>query len=396
MTLWQRVNSFFGRAAKAAANKYGNFSSWFIPVNIFARRTSHTLATNETLFAAVSRLSNSMASLPLKLYRDYRPVTDHPAAELLINAPNPNMNGFQFIRALETQRSTAGNGYALKDYNSLYQVRALWVLEPSRVAPVIERNTKELWYRIDGEDSIYYVHNMDMLHVSYIHAQGYSGISPIDVLRNTVDFDTKVKEFSLEQIAGAIRASFILKMATGLGEDKKKEILESFRRFYQENGGVLLQEAGTVIEPIKREQSYIDPKIFETERITRTRVASVYNMPPSMLGEPEQSYNTREQMALEYVQDTLTPIAVQYEKEFNRKLLTPQERRQGLYFKFNVNAHLRGDMKTRSEFYSKGIRSGYFTPNEVRAWEDLPAEQGGDKLYVSKDLIPIDMVGSDK
>ena len=77
------------------------------------------------------------------------------------------------------------------------------------------------------------------------------------------------------------------------------------------------------------------------------------------------------------------------EQELNRKLLTPVERRRGWYFKFNTNALLRGDMKTRGEFYFKGIRSGWFKPNEVRAYEDLPPESGGDKLYMSKDLFPI-------
>ena len=85
----------------------------------------------------------------------------------------------------------------------------------------------------------------------------------------------------------------------------------------------------------------------------------------------------------------LVPIVRQYEQELNRKLLNLNDRRTGLYFKFNTNALLRGDMKTRGEFYFKGIRSGWFKPNEVRALEDLPPEKGGDELYMSKDLSPI-------
>ena len=85
---------------------------------------------------------------------------------------------------------------------------------------------------------------MDMLHVKHIHTMGYTGISPLDVLRNTINFDTKVKEFSLDQIDGAIKASFVLQMATSLGEEKKKQVLESFKAFYKDNGGVLIQEHG--------------------------------------------------------------------------------------------------------------------------------------------------------
>ncbi len=394
MNFFKKIRGFFGRLAvggiKAAAssNLYDRFRSWFEPYNIFSRLSSRTLATNETIFAAVSRLSNSMASLPLKLLEDFKPVSTG-ISDLLSNSPNPNMTGFDFIRTLEAFRNTSGNGYALKDYDNNFQVAALWILDPAKVKPVIEKNTKELWYEIEGDNGTYYVYNMDMLHVKHIHTTGYVGISPIDVLKNTIDFDTKVKEFTLDQVDGAVKASFILKMATQLKDEKKKEVLDSFKRFYQENGGVLIQEQGTEIKEIERK--FIDTRVFEVERITRTRVASVYNMPAHMLGETEGvNYASMEQMALEFVQGTLVSIVTQYEKEFNRKLLTPGERLKGRYFKFNINSLLRGDMKTRGEFYFKGVRTGFFKPNEVRGWEDLPPEPGGDKLYMSGDLYPVD------
>jgi HK97 family phage portal protein len=382
--------------AKYTGSGY-DFSKWFSSHNIFASRTSNTLATNETIFSAVSRLSNAMASLPLKLYKDFTPV-NRPSGDLLSNAPNPNMTGFDFVRTMETARNTYGNGYALKMYDGSFQIEALLVLDPSRVEPVVEETTRELWYEIDGDKGRYYVHNMDMLHVKHIAAAGqgiasysggYKGISPLDVLRNTVDYDGKVRTFSLDQMNSAIRASFILKMNTNLSAEKRKEILDNFKQFYQENGGVIIQEAGMEVTPIDR--SIIDSKVFEVEKITRSRVASVFNMPVHMLGETEgSSYSSMEQLSLEFVVWTLTPIVRQYEQEFNRKLLTRRERLQGLGFKFNVNALLRGDIKTRGDFYFKGVRSGWFTPNEIRAFEEHPPLPGGDVLYMSRDLSPID------
>ena len=390
MSFWSRIRGLF-RSEPQASSIFERFRSWFEPTNIFTTRTAHTLATNETIFAAVSRLSNAMGSLPLKLLKDFAPVTNHRAADLLINAPNPNQTSFDFIRTLEAHRDTSGNAYALKNYDMTFQLEALWILNPGKVKPVIEKDTRELWYEIESDKGPYYVHNLDMLHIKHIHAVGYTGISPIDVLKNTVDFDAKVKEFSLDQMDGAVKASFILKMAAHLSDPKKKAVLDAFKAFYRENGGVLIQEQGTEIREIERK--FIDTRVFEVEKITRTRVATVYNMPAHLLGEAEGvNYASMEQMSLEYVQNTLVPIATQYEKEFNRKLLTPTERRMGYYFKFNLNALLRGDMKTRGDFYFKGVRTGLFKPNECRAWEDLPPEPGGDKLYLSGDLYPIDQI----
>lgn len=389
MIVWQKIKGFFTRNVKASA-LYDRFRTWFEPRNIFSQMRATTLASNETIFAAVSRLSNSMGSIPLKLLWNYESVTDHPVGELLAYGPNPNMTTFDFIRALEVFRNTTGSGYALKEYDLRYRVKALWVLDPARVKPLVDVNTRELWYEVEIDGKRYYVHNMDMIHVKHIYGSLYNPVSPLDVLRNSLDFDAKVKTFSLEQVEGAVRASFILKLAANIDEPKKKQALESFKAFYQDNGGVLIEENGVTITPIER-RAFIDPKLFDVERITRARVATVFNIPVHMLGETERMpYDDREQMAIEYVQDTLLPIVRQYEQEFGRKLLTRAEKAQGLYFKFNIGGLLRADTKTRGEFYFKGVRSALFKPNEIRAWEELPPVEGGDTLYISGDLYPID------
>lgn len=366
-----------------------DFTRWFSPRNIFAGSASHQLATNETIFSAVSRLSNTMAFLPLKLLNNFEPVHSQ-TSDVVVNAPNANMTGFDLRRMLETHRDTHGNGYAMKMYGDrFFQLESLHVLDPNRVTPVIEQKSGELWYEIDGDKGTYYVHNMDMVHVRHIYfGTGYKGISPIDVLRGSIEFDKAYREFTLDTLDSAVKASFILKMETHLSDEQRKKTLENFAQFYQENGGVLIQDAGKTIDPIKRE--YLDPKVFEAERITIARVARAFNMPVHMLGETEGvNYSTAEQMALEYVQFTIAPIAAHYEAEFNRKLLTPEQRQAGLAFKFNLNALLRGDIKTRGDFYQRGIRNGWFTPNDVRAWEDLPPDPNGNELLVSKDLVPL-------
>jgi len=135
-----------------------------------------------------------------------------------------------------------------------------------------------------------------------------------------------------------------------------------------------------------------------TERITRSRVANVYNMPVTMLNDTEgQSYSSNEQLMRMYVDLTLMPIVRQYEQEFNKKLLTPAERTAGFYFKFNVKALLRADTATQGDYYTKAIRSGWLSQDEVRELEDKPPVGGNaSKLWVSGDLYPIDLDPSER
>ncbi len=68
------------------------------------------------------------------------------------------------------------------------------------------------------------------------------------------------------------------------------------------------------------------------------------------------------------------------------------QREIGERVKLSLNGFARADMKTRGEFYFKGIRSSWFCADEIRALEDMPPIKNGDIFYVSKDLIPVDMV----
>src|SRR5690606_14181566 len=110
------------------------------------------------------------------------------------------------------------------------------------------------------------------------------------VLRNTVDYDQKVRTFSLEQMNSAILASFILKLSANVSEEKQAKYLENFKKFYQNNGSVLIQESGTEIVPIER--SIIDTKVIEVEMLSRCRVATVFNIPGHMPAETKgKSYS---------------------------------------------------------------------------------------------------------
>lgn len=387
MRWWDRLKNSVKMAVAVWKGQGFDFSKWF--GRTFWGADNSTLATNETIFSVISRLANSMASLPLKLYQNYDSVTN-AASDVLINSPNPNMTSFELIRNLETARNETGNSYAIIERDIRGQVSRITPLISTYVEPVLERESQELWYQVIGENGTYYFHNMDVLHFKHIVGSGgLKGINPIKVLTNTNDFDKAVREFSLKEMQSAPN-SFILKYSANVDADKRERIINDFKRFYQDNGGILFQEPGVEIDPIERK--FIAADIFTSERITRSRVANVFNIPVTMLNDTEgQSYSSNEQLMRMFVQLTLMPIVRQYEQEFNRKLLTPAERKAGFYFKFNVNALLRGDTAAQSDYYTKAIRSGWMKPNEVRQLEDLPPEPEGNKLWVSGDLYPMDM-----
>jgi len=364
-----------------------DFSSW--AGKTFWGIDNSKLATNETIFSVISRLANTLSALPLKLYRDYDIENNHPVAELFIN-PNQNMSMFEVINILEVSRNETGNGYGIIGRNIRLQAESLTPIDSAHVTPFINNDDGNLWYEVRGTNNTYYFHNMDMIHVKHISGPSrWKGISPIDVLKNTLEYDKAVQEFSLSEMQK--KDSFILQYGASVDSTKRQKIIDDFRRFYKENGGILFQEPGVTLKEI--DKKYFASDTLSSEKITRSRVANVYGVPSTFLNDNEgQSFASSEQSNLQYVQMKLTPDVRQYEHQFNRKLLTENDRKKGLYSKFNLGGLLRGDTAARTAYYQMMMRSGGMKPNEVRRLEDLPPEKGmANELWISGDLYPINM-----
>jgi HK97 family phage portal protein len=384
---YQRFRSAAKMAVAGWKGKGYDFSSWM--GRTFWGIDNSKLATNETIFSVISRLSNTLSALPIKLHQKYDVVMNQ-AADVLINDPNPNMSSFDFLNKMEVSRNEKGNGYSVIVRDIRMQPEAIIPVDSSYVSPFINSDDNSLWYKVIGADNTYYVHNMNMLHVKHITgASRWSGISPLDVLKNTLEYDKAVQEFSLTEMQK--KESFILEYGANVKDEIRQKIIDDFRRFYKENGGILFQEPGVKVTEMKKQ--YFASDTLASERITRSRVANVFNVPVSFLNDNEGgSFGSNEQMMIQFVNMTLLPIVRQYEHEFNRKLLTSIDRKAGYYFKFNLGGLLRGDTSARTQFYQTMLRSGGMKPDEVRMLEDLPPIGGkANELWISGDLYPMEM-----
>ena len=99
-----------------------------------------------------------------------------------------------------------------------------------------------------------------------------------------------------------------------------------------------------------------------------------FNVFPQMVGHSGDSaptFASAEQFFIQHVVHTLSPWHVAWEEAMSTQLLTDDEWAAGLYFKFTVQALLRGTAKERGEYYQLLVNMGAVTPNEIRAWEEM-------------------------
>lgn len=365
---------------------------------LYWTRGDYTLKNSELLFSAVSRISNSLSAMPVQLYKGSTQV-DNDLNDLISFSPNPNMTSCSFFKTMEACRCTSGNCYALKVFNPKGTIERLDILDPNRIFPIMEEESGELWYRIHperGED--FYVHNYYVIHVPFVSSNGYSGVNPVSVLNNTLDYAANIQAFSVKQLEQGVNAAIVLEAPANIGESQKAQMIESFMQTYREtSGNILLLESGVKASSLNL--SPVDSKLFEVEKITRSKVAMVYNIPPHLLGDySDTSFASQEQQMLEFLMLTMLPIVTAYEAELNKKLLTRYQRKKGFHFKFDMDAVLRADAATQAEVDYKAVRSAWKTPDEIRANRHMPPLPGGvgRKALVSQDLATLEYTVNQK
>lgn len=401
MGFWKTTKEVLVQSFKQLAT--GRSGDWkgahydFMPWanNVFGYK-NNSLQTNEEIFSVVTRLANTVSSLPIHLYQNYDEV-NNGLSNLLNGESNPSMTSFSLINQLETSRNTDGNGYAFIERDNTGTPIRLWPVEPSTV--VVKRNLDDnsIWYEVNSSEWHFMVYNTEMIHVRHITPlDGVVGISPINVLKGPLDFQKAVEDFSLSEMNK--KDAYIIQYDRSVSDEKRRAMIEDFRRMIKENGGAVVQEKGFTFD---RFESRFQPgDLKTTESITRSRIANAFNVPLAFLNENTgtSTGTLSEQLMIQFVKMTLVPIVKQYEAEFNRKLLTQSQRARGMYFKFNVNGLLRGDTAARTNFYQMMIRNGIASPNDLRKLEDLPPvkDDTANQLWITGDLYPIDLAIQDR
>ena len=355
-------------------------------------RAGADMCSSEVIYSAVSRIANALATMPIHLYQGFERRTDDVRDMLVSLRPNRRQSAFLFKQGLELWRNTEGRAYAVKRFGADYRLRELEMLDPTRVTPMIEEDSGDVWYcvrRDDGREE--WLHNWYVLSLFHVSPNGVSGVRVVDVLRESLDYNAQIKTFSLANLR-AVNRGIVLEFPSHLSGPRREKSVQEFLELYRSSGGqVIALESGVRASTLT--MSPIESGAFDAEKITRSRVAMVYNMPPSMLGDTSSAgKSTSEEQTNEFLTLTMQPIVQQWEDELNYKLLTPEERADGWEFRIDVDAYLRSSATARATVAQSRIRCGLRTVNEIRRSEYMPSVEGGDDAMISKDLAPVRLV----
>lgn len=115
-------------------------------------------------------------------------------------------------------------------------------------------------------------------------------------------------------------------------------------------------------------------QFIETMKLSANQIAAVYGIDPREVGGQSSdslTYTNDESRGLNRATNA-SPYLIRIERAVDRMLADQ------VHMKFNVDARIRADIKTRTEIVGAKLADGRMSVNEARALEDEPPVPGGD------------------
>ena len=328
--------------------------------------------------ACVRVLSETFASAPVILYKKIKdgrdPVTDDPVYDILHNRPNDEMAPFNFNETIMTNFCVGGNAVCERLVNSKGALIGLYPYSHSITKIDRDPKTKRLRYGIGNGPEGKTLKRNQVLHVPNMSFNGVIGLSPISYAAQTIRLGLSYEKFGVNFYKNAAMPSGAFESPNVVGdiayERLRKELKENYIGLERTGTPMLLEEgmkwSQITINPI--DAQLLESKYFQIEDICR-----IYRVPQHLVNKLDRSTNNNiEHQSLEFVMYTMLPIYKRFEDNYNMQILTPEQRKDGLYFEFKLDGLLRGDQKSRAEAYGLARQWGWMSVNDILKLENRP------------------------
>ena len=335
------------------------------------------------VYACVSAISETIASLPLILYKrdgeGRSPAPDHSLYRVLHDQANAEQTALEFRELMQSWVLLRGNAYARIERGSDGQVTALWPLSPDRVT-VLRVGDKLAYEYTNHQGVVTRLLQSEVLHLRHRAGDdGVLGVSPIAAARGVVELAIAEREHGVNTFTNGAKMLGVLKFPGVLSADQRTNLRNSWatqHRGAANSGKTAILESGVDFQAVS--MSLEDSEWIAARAFSVTEVARLFRVPPTVIGDlTHGNYSNSVEMARQFVTMTLKRHMVSWEQAIANKCLTDAGRRT-FFCEHSAEGLLRGDSTNRAAFYQSGIAAGWMLPSEARRLENLPVIVGLD------------------
>jgi len=348
------------------------------------------------VFACVTLIASDIAKLGLRLVAiDAAGIwseTESPAFSPVLRKPNRYQTRISFIEQWMSSKLIHGNTYVLKERDQRGIVVALYVLDPTRVLPLVT-TSGDVYYQLKRDDlatleSDIVVPAREIIHdkmvalyhpligVSPIYACGMAALQGLAIQSNSKSF------FANGSTPGGVV------LVPGEIKDEQLEALntEWTTKFSGNNAGkVAFLSHGMKYEPTA--MNAVDAQLIDQLKWTAEAICSAYHIQPYMISVgPPPPYANIEPLNLQYYAQCLQEKIEKLELCLDEGLELPKP----YGTEFNLDDLLRMDSATRTTNAKTAIAAGMTINESRRKHFDLGPVEGGDTVYLQQQMWPIE------
>jgi HK97 family phage portal protein len=321
------------------------------------------------VFAALRHITDFGSTLPLKGYRKLgetrEPMSGLPKLFADLEAQGALVPWMSQCFASLAARGNAVGMIAATD-GFAFPTNIVWI---SMDRVFVDDSTGAARWYIDGRP----VSRLDIVHIPWITVPGRTlGLSPIEYYASTINAGLDAQGYGADWFknGGVPPGTFknTAKTISGEAADTISDrLVSAIRRRRPLVHGSDWEFTPITVTP---EQA----QFIDTQKLTANQIAAIYGLSPEEIGgEPANdslAYSTEETRQIRRLAN-MRPYLTRFERAAASWLPNRQ------YVRFNGDAIVRADLKTRFEVYKIQRELGWPT-NEQRALEDLPPIEGGD------------------
>lgn len=334
-------------------------------------------------YSGVRYLSETLASLPVKTFRDTSAGRQQRADPPWLRRPDREMPKFGLFEAFMMSLLHRGNAFAFKLRDPLGRVTGLRYLHPDRVR-VGQADDGTKVFLVDSDEQRPFT-SREILHIPGLSYDGVIGLDPIRYHAENLGTIAAADEFAGRHFGQGSHVQAYLSMPQALTTKQANDLKDQWEAFHR--GIANAHEFGVLGGGAEYKTITLDPQqqqLLESRQYGVLEVARILRIPPHKLYELERAtFSNIEHQGIEAVTDSIRPFAERIEEwvNFDPDLLPGPN-----FMEFNLDGLMRGDAKSRAEYYHFAITDGWMSRAEPRLKENLPPVDGLDMFLVPQNM----------
>ena len=364
------------------------------------RVTPETALQCSAFLACVRVISESVASLPLHLYRRLpsggkEKASEQPLYRMLHQQPNPWQTALEFREQMTALYLMYGNSYAEIRPGAMGAVSELWPLHPSRMqVERLENGQLRYLYREPSGRQTRYTQDQ-IFHLRWLTTDGVEGLQPSTLSRNAIGLAQALETHGSTYFGNGARPGIVLESDNPIPAEAAERLREQWERMHR--GADRAFRTAVLPNGVKAHElsgSNEAAQYLETRQYQVVECCRAMRVPPHMIQDLTRStYSNIEVQGTEFVQHCLLPHLKRWEAAISRDLIVDDET---FFAEHSVTGLLRGDSTARAQWYTAMLQCGVLSVNEIRELENLnPIGPDGDKRFMQLNMTTLDKVGQD-